>query len=179
MCIRDSYSAYLLQGGLQLPDREYYLADSEHARQLRARYQTHIAAILKLAGFTDTDARAIRILELEHAVAETHRSLADNENIHNANNTWTQADFSVKAPGLDWAEYFRAAGINQQGSFMVWQPEAFKGESALVVSIPLNTWKDWLALDVYKRQIQGAIGQNRRSADGLMMSCLLYTSRCV
>jgi endothelin-converting enzyme/putative endopeptidase len=141
----EHYSAYLLQGGLQLPDREYYLADSEHARQLRARYQTHIAAILKLAGFTDTDARAIRILELEHAVAETHRSLADNENIHNANNTWTQADFSVKAPGLDWAEYFRAAGINQQGSFMVWQPEAFKGESALVVSIPLNTWKDWLA----------------------------------
>jgi len=141
----EHYTAYLLQGGLQLPDREYYLADSEHARQLRARYQTHIAAILKLAGFTDTDARAIRILELEHAVAETHRSLADNENIHNANNTWTQADFSVKAPGLDWAEYFRAAGINQQGSFMVWQPEAFKGESALVVSIPLNTWKDWLA----------------------------------
>ena len=141
----EHYSAYLLQGGLQLPDREYYLADSEHARQLRARYQTHIAAILKLAGFTDTDARAIRILELEHAVAESHRSLADNENIHNANNTWTQADFSVKAPGLDWAEYFRAAGINQQGSFMVWQPEAFKGESALVVSIPLNTWKDWLA----------------------------------
>jgi len=141
----EHYTAYLLQGGLQLPDREYYLADSEHARQLRARYQTHIAAILKLAGFTDTDARAIRILELEHAVAETHRSLADNENIHNANNTWTQADFSVKAPGLDWAEYFRAAGINQQGSFMVWQPEAFKAESALVVSIPLNTWKDWLA----------------------------------
>jgi len=141
----EHYTAYLLQGGLQLPDREYYLADSEHARQLRARYQTHIAVILKLAGFTDTDARAIRILELEHAVAESHRSLADNENIHNANNTWTQADFSVKAPGLDWAEYFRAAGINQQGSFMVWQPEAFKGESALVVSIPLNTWKDWLA----------------------------------
>jgi putative endopeptidase len=141
----EHYTAYLLQGGLQLPDREYYLADSEHARQLRARYQTHIAATLQLAGFSDADARAIRILELEHAVAESHRSLADNENIHNANNTWTQADFAVKAPGLDWAEYFRAAGINQQGSFMVWQPEAFKGESALVVSIPLNTWKDWLA----------------------------------
>jgi len=141
----EHYTAYLLQGGLQLPDREYYLADNEHARQLRARYQTHIAALLKLAGFTDTDARAIRILALEHAVAESHRSLADNENIHNANNTWTQADFSVKAPGLDWDEYFRAAGIHQQSSFMVWQPEAFKGESALVGSIPLNTWKDWLA----------------------------------
>jgi putative endopeptidase len=169
----EHYTAYLLQGGLQLPDREYYLAESEHARQLRARYQTHIAALLKLAGFTDTDARAIRILELEHAVAESHRSLADNENIHNANNTWTQADFSVKAPGLDWAEYFRAAGINQQSSFMVWQPEAFKGESALVVSIPLNTWKDWLAfhlIEAYAGVLPKALAEERFAFFGRELS---------
>ena len=169
----EHYTAYLLQGGLQLPDREYYLAESEHARQLRARYQTHIAALLKLAGFTDTDARAIRILELEHAIAESHRSLADNENIHNANNTWTQADFSVKAPGLDWAEYFRAAGINQQGSFMVWQPEAFKGESALVVSIPLNTWKDWLAfhlIEAYAEVLPKALAEERFAFFGRELS---------
>jgi putative endopeptidase len=141
----DHYTAYLLQGGLQLPDREYYLADSEHMRQLRSQYQAHIAAMLKLAGFTDTDARSARILELEHAIAQTHRSLADNEDIHIANNTWTQADFPAKAPGLDWAEYFRGAGISQQGSFIVWQPEAFKGESALVASVPLDAWKDWMA----------------------------------
>jgi putative endopeptidase len=169
----EHYTAYLLQGGLELPDREYYLAESEHARQLRARYQTHIAALLKLAGFSDTDARAIRILELEHAIAECHRSLADNENIHNANNTWTQADFSVKAPGLDWAEYFRAAGINQQGSFMVWQPEAFKGESALVVSIPLNTWKDWLAfhlIEAYAEVLPKALAEERFAFFGRELS---------
>jgi endothelin-converting enzyme/putative endopeptidase len=169
----EHYTAYLLQGGLQLPDREYYLAESEHARQLRARYQTHIAALLKLAGFRDTDARAIRILELEHALAECHRSLADNENIHNANNTWTQADFSVKAPGLDWAEYFRAAGINQQGSFMVWQPEAFKGESALVVSIPLNTWKDWLAfhlIEAYAEVLPKDLAEERFAFFGRELS---------
>jgi putative endopeptidase len=169
----EHYTAYLLQGGLELPDREYYLAESEHARQLRARYQTHIAALLKLAGFGDTDARAIRILELEHAIAECHRSLADNENIHNANNTWTHADFSVKAPGLDWAEYFRAAGINQQGSFMVWQPEAFKGESALVVSIPLNTWKDWLAfhlIEAYAEVLPKALAEERFAFFGRELS---------
>jgi putative endopeptidase len=140
----DHYTAYLLQGGLQLPDREYYVADSEHMRKLRAQYQAHIAAMLKLAGFTETDARAVGILELEHAIAQNHRTLADNEDIHTANNTWTQADFPAKAPGLDWAEYFRGAGISQQGSFIVWQPESFKGESALVASVPLETWKDWL-----------------------------------
>jgi putative endopeptidase len=141
----DQYVSYLLQGGLQLPDREYYLADSEHMRQIRAQYQVHISAMLKLAGFTDTDARATRIVELEHAIAEKHLSLADSEDIHKANNTWKQADFSSKAPGLDWSEYFRAAGLSQQSSFIVWQPSAFVGESALVASTPLETWKDWLA----------------------------------
>ena len=121
----DHYTAYLMQGGLQLPDREYYLSDSEQMRKVRDQYQTHIAAMLKLAGFSDTDARATRILELEHAIAQTHRSLEDNENIHKANNTWSQADFAAKAPGLDWAEYFRGAGLTQQSSFIVWQPEAF------------------------------------------------------
>ncbi len=141
----DHYTAYLLQGGLQLPDREYYLADSERMRDIRAKYQAHVSAMLKLAGFTDTDARAERIVQLEHAIAEKHLSLADNDDIHKANNTWKQADFAAKAPGLDWTAYFQGAGLGKQASFIVWQPTAFAGESALVASTPLDTWKDWLA----------------------------------
>ena len=60
----DHYAPYLLQGGLQLPDREYYLSDSERMRNLRTQYQAHVSAILKFAGYPDTDARATRILEL-------------------------------------------------------------------------------------------------------------------
>ncbi len=169
----EHYTAYLLQGGLQLPDREYYLGDSEHMRKLRSQYQAHIAAMLKLAGFTDTDARAARIRELEHAIAQTHRSLADNEDIHTANNTWTQADFSAKAPGLDWTEYFRGAGISQQSSFIVWQPEAFKGESALVASIPLETWKDWMAfhlIEAYSNVLPKAMAEERFAFFGKELS---------
>jgi endothelin-converting enzyme/putative endopeptidase len=141
----DHYTAYLLQGGLELPDREYYLSTSDPMRDIRTKYQAHVSAMLKLAGFSDTDARAARIIELEHSIAEKHISLADNDDIHKANNTWTHADFTAKAPGLDWAEYFRAAGLSKQASFIVWQPTAFTGESALVASVPLETWKDWLA----------------------------------
>jgi putative endopeptidase len=141
----EHYTAYLLQGGLQLPDREYYLASSDRMKQIRSAYETHVSAMLKLAGFADTEARAKRIVELERAIAETHLSLAENEDIHKANNAWAQADFVVKAPGLDWAEYFRGAGLAPQADFIVWQPSAFAGESALVASVPLETWKDWLA----------------------------------
>jgi putative endopeptidase len=169
----EHYAAYFLQGGLQLPDREYYLSDSEHMRNLRTQYQAHIATILKLAGFSDTDARATRILVLEHAIAKTHRSLADNQEIHTANNTWSQADFSAKAPGLDWAEYFRGAGISQQSSFIVWQPEAFTGESALVASAPLETWKDWLAfhlIEAYGGVLPKALAEERFAFFGKVLS---------
>jgi endothelin-converting enzyme/putative endopeptidase len=141
----DHYAPYLMQGGIQLPDREYYLSTSEHMKEVRTKYQAHVSAMLKLAGFTDTDARAEKIIALEQAIAEKHLSLADNDDIHKANNEWKQADFSKNAPGLEWTEYFRGAGLSKQTSFIVWQPTAFAGESALVASEPLETWKDWLA----------------------------------
>src|ERR1035437_9961671 len=141
----DHYAPYLMQGGVQLPDRDYYLSSSEHMREIRTKYQAHVSAMLKLAGFTDTDARAERIVALEHAIAEKHLSLEANDDLHKANNTWKQSDFAANAPGLDSAEYFRGAGLSKQASFTVWQPTAFAGESALVASTPLDTWKDWLA----------------------------------
>jgi endothelin-converting enzyme/putative endopeptidase len=152
----DHYAPYLLQGGLTLPDREFYLATSPRMEAIRTAYQAHVAAMLKLAGFTDPDARAARIVALEHAIAEKHQALADNEDIHKANNVWSNSDFSAKAPGLDWAEYLRAAGLEKQQSFIVWQPAAFTGEAALVAATPINTWKDYLAFHLLE-QYAGAL----------------------
>jgi putative endopeptidase len=151
----EHYTAYLMQGGLQLPDREYYLSDSASMRDIRSKYQAHIATMLKLAGFSDTETRAARIVELEHAIAEKHISLADDNDIHKANNTWEASDFATKAPGLDWAEYFRGAGLSQQKSFIVWQPTAFAAEAALVASASLETWKDWMAFHLIEAHPAG------------------------
>jgi putative endopeptidase len=141
----DHYIPYLMQGGLVLPSRDYYLDDSEHMKEVRAKYATHVAGMLKLAGFDDVDARAARVVALEHAIAETHISLADVEDIQKANNLWHRGDFTSKAPGLDWDAYFEGAGLGAQQQFMVWTPTAVTGESALVASTPIDTWKDWLA----------------------------------
>src|SRR5690349_3130575 len=62
------YAAYLMQGGLGLPDRDYYLVDNERFTEVRQKYQQHIAAMLRLAGITDPEARAKRILELERDI---------------------------------------------------------------------------------------------------------------
>jgi len=141
----DHYAAYLMQGGGELPDREYYLSDSESMQKIRKQYQAHVSAMLKLIGFTDSDARASRVLELETAIAKVHRTLSENEDIHKANNTWKRTEFATTAPGMDWAEYFQGAGLIRVESFIVWQPDAFQGESALVASASLESWKDWLA----------------------------------
>ena len=169
----EHYAAYLLQGGLQMPDREYYLADNEHMRDVRARYQTHIENMLKLAGFSDVEGRAHRILELEHAIAKVHRTLAENEDIHKANNPWMRTEFAAKAPGLDWDEYFGGAGLSHVASFIVWQPEAFQGEAALVESTNLDTWKDWLAfhlIEAYGGVLPQALSDERFAFAGKVLS---------
>ncbi len=169
----EHYTPYLLQGGLEMPDREFYLADSERMRDLRSKYQTHVSAMLKLAGFADPDGRAAGIVKLEHAIAEKHISLAANEDIHAANNTWTTADFTTKAPGMDWQEYFRGAGLGKQESFIVWQPGAFTGESALVASTSLDAWKDWLAyhlIETYATVLPKAFEEERFDFFGKTLS---------
>lgn len=169
----EHYAAYLMQGGLQLPDREYYISDSADMRDIRSKYQTHVATMLRLAGFSDTDARAARIIGLEHAIAEKHLSLAENSDIPKANNTWKQADFETKAPGLEWDEYFRGAGLSKQPSFIVWQPTAFAGESALVASTALDTWKDWLAfhlIEAYAGGLPKAAGDESFAFFGKILS---------
>ena len=141
----DHYTGYLMQGGLTLPDREYYISGSAAMQGIRSKYERHVATVLELAGFSNPAERAARIIALELAIARVHWSLADDNDIHKANNPWKTADFPVKAPGLDWSEYFRAAGLEVQTTFTVWQPSAITGESALVASTPLEDWKDWLA----------------------------------
>jgi endothelin-converting enzyme/putative endopeptidase len=141
--------------------------------KIRTQYQAHVAAMLKLAGMSDPEGRAKRIFDLEKAIAQTHWTLSENDDIKKANNTWRRADFSAKAPGLDWDEYFKGAGLDHVGSFIVWQPEAFKGESALVASTPVDTWKDWLALhliEAYGGVLPKAIADERFAFFGKEMA---------
>ncbi len=136
--------AYLLQGGLGMPNRDYYLATDKDMAGIRAKYQSYIAAQLKNAGIVDADAKAKAVFELEMKIAKVQESLVDSEDVHKANNPWNTGDFASKAPGLDWAAYLHAAGLDTQKQITVWQPSAIKGISALVASEPLDTWKAFL-----------------------------------
>ena len=142
---------YLLQGGLGLPDRENYLSTEKNDVELQAKYREHIGTILKLAQVSDADAKAIRIYELERMIASAHASRTDSADVHKANNPWPLKDFSVKAPGLDWTTYFKAAGLSAQPTIIVWQPGAVTGLSVLVRDQPLDVWKEYLTFHVIDR----------------------------
>lgn len=145
------YRPYLLQGGLGMPDREYYLSDNERLATTRAAYKAHIAKMLALAGFDNAEARAARVLALETAMAKVHWTGVDSSDVEKTKTVWKRAGFAAKAPGLDWNAYFTAAGLADQPEFGVWQPSAISGLAALVDSQPLQTWRDYLAFHAAER----------------------------
>lgn len=142
---------YLLQGGLGMPDRENYLSKDKGDVALQEKYREHITAVLKLAHVSDPTERAQRIYALEHKIAEAHGTRTDSEDVHKANNRWPLEAFSAKAPGLDWAAYFKAADLSGQKEIMVWQPSAAVGIAALAGSEPLTLWKDYLTFHAIDR----------------------------
>ena len=140
----DHNVVHLLQGGLGMPDREDYIDPSPQKAKLRSQYQAHIAAVMKLGGFADPGPQAERILALEIRIAQAFAPDADAADVFKQNNLWKRAEFGSKAAGMDWGAYFQAAGLAGQESFIVWQPSAVTGVSALVNSENLDVWKDYL-----------------------------------
>jgi putative endopeptidase len=145
------YAAFLLQGGLGLPDRDYYLDRSARMTEIRDKYRAHIAAMLGLAGVADGDARATRILALENEIATAHAPRVETEDVKHGNNHWTRGELTERAPGLDWSAFLAAAGLDRQSELVVWQPGALIGIAALVGREPLETWKDYLAFHAIER----------------------------
>jgi predicted metalloendopeptidase len=137
--------AALLQGGIALPDRSYYLDQSAKMAELRAGYRTHVARMLTLAGVAGAEAKADSIVALETRLASVHWKVEDSEDPAKGNNHWARTDFPRKAPGLDWNAFFTAARLADQDSLVAWQPSAITGISALIGSASLESWKDLLA----------------------------------
>ncbi len=136
---------YILQGGLGMPEREYYLSSDPKMTDLRAAYRTYIADLLKAANIADADAKAQKIYDLEMKIARAHVSREESDDWATASSLWQQSDFAKKAPGMDWNAYFKGAQLDSYKTFDAYHPAAITGLSKLVASEPLDVWKDWLA----------------------------------
>ena len=146
------YGIYVGQGGLGLPDRDYYLDDSNPKFvAARAAYQTHVANMLRLAGIADPAGKAGRIYELEKKIAQTHWTRAQSRQVEKRYNPMPIATLGTAMAGFDWNAYLKAASLDTQPQVIVSQPSALTGTAQLIASQPLQTWKDYLTFRTLSR----------------------------
>jgi putative endopeptidase len=148
---------YLLQGGLGMPNRDYYLKTDKDMVETRGEYAAYVEAVLKQSGTPDAAAKAKAVMALETKIAQAQESIVDSEDIHKANNPWPRTAFATKAPGIDWNAYFKAAALDGQPTFIVWQPGTVTKFAALVASEPLDTWKAWLRFHTLNENASGLL----------------------
>lgn len=135
---------YLLQGGLGMPEREYYLSSTPDMRANQAAYRKYVGDMLTAAGIPDAAAKAQRIWDLELKIARAHATREESDDWSKSKQIWTADQFSEKAPGLDWETFFTAAQLGNQEKFDAFHAGSIPKLAALVGSEPLESWKDWL-----------------------------------
>ena len=143
---------YLMQGGIGLPEREYYLGGDAKMADLRNKYRDYITTIMRLAGNRDPQAAANRILDLETKIARAHATREESEDFAKGAAVWTRAELEQKAPGIDWAAMLDAAQLGGAQKFQAYHAGAIPKLAALVGSEPLDAWKEWLAFHTLNQQ---------------------------
>ncbi len=138
------YALYLRQGGLGLPDRDYYLADGFSPQ--RAAYRRHIATMLELEGVPASDAasQAAAILDLETELARASRSRTELRDREKNYHRLTLAELRGLAPDIAWDAYFEGARIRSPDSIIVGQPDFFAALNHLAHDHDGEVWRDYL-----------------------------------
>ncbi|HSN20772.1 MAG TPA: M13 family metallopeptidase [Usitatibacter sp.] len=153
---RDStrYIVDLVQGGLGLPDRDYYLKDDDaRLRQMRAKYEAHIEKMLRMSGERHAPRVARGILALETRLARVQWTRVENRDPVKRYNPVPVARLPKVAPGVDWKRYLVAAEVEGKiDTVVVSQPSYLQGFAKVLRATPLETWKQyfrWRLLSAY------------------------------
>jgi endothelin-converting enzyme/putative endopeptidase len=140
------YSVYASQSGLGMPNRDYYLLKGEKYDAYRKAYRNYLIDIQKLAGISDAEERADRVIALETRIAKLHWTPEQSRDVDKIYNPMTRAQLAAFAPQLDWARALRKSGLGNVNKVVVAEKSAVQGEAKLFASEPLQTWKDWTAV---------------------------------
>ncbi len=140
----------LYQGGLNLPDRDYYLNDDARSKTIRAAYYTHLQNMFKLMKYDDVSSKkyADVILNIETKLASTSRSRLDLRDPNTNYNKMTIAELQKITPELNWNLYFTTIGLPPADGINVGQVKFFTETSKLLKSISIDDWKIYLQWNV-------------------------------
>ena len=168
----DRYALNVLQGGLGMPDRDYYLSKDPKLAETKAKYLQHLTNLLSLAGEANAAARAKAILDLETKIAAVHWTKVESRNADKTYNKFTLAEVRQMSPGFDFPAQIKAEGANVD-YVIVFQPSAFKGITSLLGSAPLGVLKDQIlvrSLDAYSPYLPKKFDEESFAFNGTVLN---------
>ncbi len=142
----EHYALYATQGGLGLPDRDYYLQPS-FAKQ-KAAYQAYVAQLLSLIGWPDPQGRAAAVVDFETKIAAASWSKAEQREVDKIYNPFKTRDLAALAPGFAWSRFLQAAEVGSMARVIVAEKSAFPRIAAVYQAAPLDALKAWQAFTV-------------------------------
>ena len=147
----DAYSVNLLQGGLGMPDRDYYLRDDKALQVTRDAYKTYLAAMLSLAGEKHADARAAKIYALEAEIAKVQWPNAERRDANKIYNPMTISELEKLAPGFPWRPFLKKAGIpltspKGERRVIIAEKSAFPKLAEIFSKTPVPVWRDYMTV---------------------------------
>jgi putative endopeptidase len=136
----------LSQGGLGLPDRDYYLNDDDKSKKTREEYLRHVSSMFKLIGYSEADAyvTAKSILAFETRLAKASRTRVERRDPDKNYNKMSQTQLAELAPDFRWSKFFEGAHWNSPGDVNVGQPEFFKEVNAMMMNVLPADWRHYL-----------------------------------
>ncbi len=152
----DKNILYLVQSGLSLPDRDFYVNDSEESKRVRVEYRKHILAMFKHLGKSPKECGIAveSIMTIETDFAKHSMTQVELRDIEKQYNKRTLAKLEKEAKGIEWKKYFRLAGVGSPNEIIVSQPIFMKRTAQMINEISLAEWKDYFTWHV----LSGAAG---------------------
>src|SRR5882724_887478 len=138
--------AQAVQGGIGLPDRDYYTKDDDRSKQIRAEYLKHVARMFELSGVEPETAatEANRVFDLEKKLAEVSKTRIERRDPSANYHKMQIAELNELTPHFNWVQYLKARGIPAVQVVNVGQPDFFKALDKLLASVPVEDWKVYL-----------------------------------
>ncbi len=171
----DEMSLHLYQGGLGLPERDYYFKNDERTKNIRAEYVKHIARMLTLSGTDSVQAAkdAQSIMKFETSLAKASRKLEDLRDPYANYNKMAVTSLRSLSPSVDWVNMLTDMHIRSMDSVVVGQPEFFKEVERTVKSESIDNWKSylrWQLVASYAPYLNSAIDKENFHFHGTIMT---------
>lgn len=138
------YTVITWQGGLGLPEKEYYLSADAKMVAVREKYVTHLENMLQLAAIPNPTESAATIMALETALATHHMKKEDTRDMMKLYNKYETANLKSLMPDFDWTSMLKNAGFDDQKSIVVTQVEYLKNLNNVIKTTPIDSWKTYL-----------------------------------